>query len=251
MKKRRKMITELIRTEGEISIMQLREHFPDVSEMTLRRDLEYLDQNGQIVRIHGGAKSIEAIVGLTEELYSKRLLHNVEQKSFIAEKALTLLEPNTSVFIDSGTTTTALARIMPDSNLRIFTSGLTCALELARLKESTIELVGGELNKISLSTFGSHAMRQLENVNFDIAFLGVTGFTMKAGFTTGQFDDCELKRAAMKRAPKVVLLMDSSKIGRVKTYTFASLDDIDAVIVDDDIDQELVKEIKEKEVEVI
>jgi len=80
------------------------------------------------------AKSIEAIVGLTEELYSKRLLHNVEQKSFIAEKALTLLEPNTSVFIDSGTTTTALARIMPDSNLRIFTSGLTCALELARLK---------------------------------------------------------------------------------------------------------------------
>lgn len=248
---RREMLVELVRREGEVSMAKLSKHFPDVSEMTLRRDLEYLDRMGQVVRVHGGAKSIESIVGKTEELYAQRLVHNVESKNVIARKALELLEPNTSLFLDSGTTTTALARIMPDKEFRIFTSGLTCALELARLQNSSVDLVGGTLNKVSLSTYGSRALHQLENVNFDITFLGVTGFTLKAGFTTGLLEDCQLKQGTMKKASKVVLLMDSSKIGKVKTYTFANLDDVDIVIVDDDIDEAYVEEIKKREVEVI
>lgn len=251
MKGRRDKIVEMIRIEGEVSTTQLKNEFPDVSEMTLRRDLEYLDQKGQIVRIHGGARSIEAIIGLTEEIYSKRLLSNVEQKVLIVEKALKLLKPGTSVFIDSGTTMTTLSRMMPDHNFRIFTSGLTCALELAKLKKSDVELIGGSFNKVSLSTFGPQAIHQLESVNLDIAFLGVTGFTTDAGFTTGMVDDCILKKTAIKQAKKVVALMDSSKIGVVKTYTFASLDDVHTIVGDNDISQELIQKINRKEVEVI
>ena len=169
MLKRRMQIAELIRSEREISIAELRTLFPDVSEMTLRRDLEYLEQQGQIVRVHGGAKSIEAIAGLVEEKYAQRSLQASEEKNLIAAKAVELLRPNMVVFIDSGSTTTAYpAPARPQ--FAIVTSGLTCALELARLHTSSVEVIGGELNHRSLSTFGVGGLEQLEHMNFDIAF---------------------------------------------------------------------------------
>ena len=129
---RRELIAALIRAQGEVTISELHKQFPNVSEMTLRRDLEHLEKSGKIIRVYGGAKSLEAIIGLTEERYGQRTLERVEQKNLMASKAVSLLKPDTSVFIDSGTTTTAFARALPDLNLRIITSGLTCALELAR-----------------------------------------------------------------------------------------------------------------------
>lgn len=248
---RRDKMASLIRQKGEISIGELKTHFPSVSEMTLRRDLEFLDQQGHVVRVHGGVKSIEAIIGLSEETYAKRSTENVDQKDRIARKALEFVKPNTSIFLDSGTTTTALSRLIPDQPCDIFTTGVTCAAELARLDKPIIFLAGGNLNKVSLSTFGSQVTSQISDVNFTVAFLGVTGFTAKAGFTTGVLDDCELKKKAIQKASKVVMLMDSSKIGKVLTYTFASLEDVDVVVSDGNLDLDIVELMHEKGVEVI
>lgn len=251
MEARRKLIIDLVKQHGEVSMEQLKEIFSHVSEMTLRRDLEVLDQSKQIVRIHGGARSIGAIVGSSEELYANRSQENADKKKIVAEKALQLIEPNTSIFIDSGATATILTHIMPDDNFLIFTSGITCALELTRLKKSVVYMTGGRINRNSISTNGPQIISQLENINFDIAFLGVTGFTMRTGFTVSVFDDCELKRSVISKAQKVVLLMDSSKVGKVMPFTFATPDSIDILVTDGELDSEIVRQLLEREIQVI
>lgn len=250
-KERRSMVQNLVRQKGEVSISELKAHFPEVSEMTLRRDLDFLDQRGHVVRVHGGVKSLECIVGLSEDTYSKRSAENMEQKNLISKKALGLFKPNTSIFLDSGTTTTALSRVMPDQPCDIFTTGVTCAVELANLEKPRVFLAGGNLNKVSLSTVGSQVTSQIGNVNFDIAFLGVTGFTPENGFTTALFDECELKKNAIKKASRVVLLMDSAKIGKVLTYTFASYEDVDVIVSDGNMDQDIIRLMNEKGIEII
>ena len=132
MEQRRNQIVELVNRKGSISFAQLKEAFPSVSEMTLRTDLKALDEARRVVRVHGGVKSVEQVVG-TDDLLSRRSARNAEAKQIIAEKATALLRPNTTLFLDSGSTATAVARCIPDQPMLIYTSGLSCAMELAKL----------------------------------------------------------------------------------------------------------------------
>ena len=113
MEQRRNQIVELVNRKGSISFAQLKEAFPSVSEMTLRTDLKALDEARRVVRVHGGVKSVEQVVG-TDDLLSRRAARNAEAKQIIAEKAAALLRPNTTLFLDSGSTATAVARCIPD-----------------------------------------------------------------------------------------------------------------------------------------
>lgn len=103
--------------------------------MTLRTDLKALDEARRVVRVHGGVKSVEQVVG-TDDLLSRRSARNAEAKQIIAEKAAALLRPNTTLFLDSGSTATAVARCIPDQPMLIYTSGLSCAMELAKLEKA-------------------------------------------------------------------------------------------------------------------
>ena len=205
--------------------------------MTLRNDLKFLDQARQIVRVHGGAKSVEVVIG-TDDLFYKRSTRNMEKKRQITEKAVKLLRPGTSVFLDSGTTATELARVFPDESYLIFTGGISCALELAHLTQSQVHVLGGQMNRFSLSVNGISSVKAIENVNFSIAFLGVTGYSQETGFNCGVEDENELKKAVVRKSERVVALMDSGKVGIVNTFTFAALKDIDIVVSDDELDPE-------------
>ena len=112
MEQRRNAIVELVNREGSLSFVQLKEAFPSVSEMTLRTDLKALDQARRVVRVHGGVKSVEVVVG-TDDQFGRRTARNASEKQIIAEKAAALLRPNTTVFLDSGSTATAVARCVP------------------------------------------------------------------------------------------------------------------------------------------
>ncbi|MGX8700795.1 DeoR/GlpR family DNA-binding transcription regulator [Caproiciproducens sp.] len=237
MKQRREQIVELVNSEGAVSFAKLKVAFPEVSEMTLRNDLKFLDQARQIVRVHGGAKSVEVVIG-TDDLFYKRSTRNMEKKRQITEKAVKLLRPGTSVFLDSGTTATELARVFPDESYLIFTGGISCALELARLTQSQIHVLGGQMNRFSLSVNGIGCVKAVENVNFSIAFLGVTGYSQETGFNCGVEDENELKKAVVRKSERVVALMDSGKVGIANTFTFATLKDIDIVVSDDGLDPE-------------
>lgn len=237
MQQRRQKITELVNREGQITFARLKQAFPDMSEMTLRTDLKYLDENGAIIRIHGGAKSIETVAG-SDGLLAHRTVRNQEKKIQIAQKAVTLLHSNASVFIDSGSTTTFFSRYIPDAPRQIFTSGITCATELAALNQATVHLIGGRLNRYSLCVAGSKSVLELQSYHFDIGFIGVTSFNPKLGFCCEGEEDCALKQVAIRQSEYTVALMDSSKFGLSSTHCFCPPDGIDAVVTDDAITEE-------------
>ena len=133
MAERRELIVDFINNEGSVTFAQLKRAFPDVSEMTLRTDLKTLDQNRQIIRVHGGAKSVGFAVG-TDDLLARRTGRRSVEKSDIAKKAAGLISPGHTIFIDSGSTTTALASVIEDMDLLVFTNSLTVTTELARLE---------------------------------------------------------------------------------------------------------------------
>ena len=137
METRRNAIVELINEHGTVSFAQIKKAFDPVSEMTLRTDLKILDEAKRIVRVHGGAKSVQVVVG-TDDYLSKRAVRNIPGKQRIAEKALSLLRPDTTIFLDSGSTTTILARQFPDQSNLIYTTGLSCATELANLDRKSV-----------------------------------------------------------------------------------------------------------------
>ena len=223
MEQRRNEIVAFVNEQGQVSFSQLKEKFPTVSEMTLRTDLKILDQNQQLVRIHGGAKSLVEVVG-TEDFLKLRFVRNTEDKKIIAHKAKQLIKGNQTIFLDSGSTTTMLATEFED--------------------KSRVVMLGGNMNCRSMSVNGYNAIRAIEKVNFDIAFMGVTRFDYETGFTCETLEDAEIKRLAVEKSNKVVVLMDSSKIGKRGTYTMCNLDQVDVVVCDDKLPENFIEECK-------
>ena len=243
MEQRRNQIVELVNRKGSISFAQLKEAFPSVSEMTLRTDLKALDEARRVVRVHGGVKSVEQVVG-TDDLLSRRSARNAEAKQIIAEKAAALLRPNTTLFLDSGSTTTAVARCIPDQPMLIYTSGLSCAMELARLEKPHVSLPGGNLNRFSLSVCGTQSVQTMEGINFDLLLLGVTSYSPDTGFTCGVEDEARLKQTVLRRSEQKAVLLDSSKIGLKSTFHICDLSEVDIVISDGKLPAEFLQACK-------
>lgn len=250
METRRTAIIDMVNERGTVSFAQLKEAFPNVSEMTLRTDLKALDESRRILRIHGGAKSVQVLIG-TDDFLNRKSVRNIPQKQKIAEKALTLLRPDTTVFLDSGSTVTMFARIFPDQSNLIYTTGLSCATELAELSQPTVMLPGGRLNRYSQSVFGFSAIRELENVNFHQAFLGITGYHSAAGFSCGIRDEAILKQTAARQADQVIVLMDSSKLGVKCSFHICGLEAIDVIVSDGMLSEDFLEECRKNQVEVL
>lgn len=250
MEQRRNAIVELVNREGSLSFVQLKEAFPSVSEMTLRTDLKALDQARRVVRVHGGVKSVEVVVG-TDDQFGRRTARNASEKQIIAEKAAALLRPNTTVFLDSGSTATAVARCVPDEPMLIFTSGLTCAIELARLEKPKVSIPGGTLNRFSHSVCGVRGIQELEGVHFDLLLLGVTSYSPETGFACGVEEEALLKQTVLNRAEHVAVLLDSSKIDRRSTFRICGLDEVDTVISDGRLPPEFLSACENADVKVL
>lgn len=234
MQERRQKIVELINQLGTISFSQLKAAFPEVSEMTLRTDLKALDEKRRIVRVHGGAKSVEIVVG-TDDFLPRRALRAEREKAQIAQKALHLLRPDMTVYLDSGSTATLLARQFPDERFQIVTNSLSCANELLRLTQARVLVPGGFINRYSQSFYGIHAVEMVRRINFDLAFLGTTSYAEGIGFSCGMEEEAQLKRAVAAQAEQSFVLMDAGKVDLKSAFTFATLDDVDGIISDDAI----------------
>ena len=231
MAERRERIVEYVNSEGTVTFSQLKDKFPDVSEMTLRTDLKTLDQQRLIIRVHGGAKSVGFAVG-TDDLLARRVGRRSAEKSAIAHKALELIRPGHTIFIDSGSTTTALAAAMEDMELLVFTNSLTVASELSRLDRVKTFVIGGRLNRYSKSTIGARAVEGVRMLTFDRVFLGVTGYQRGEGFSCGSDDEAVFKSTLVERSHKCVVLMDSSKEGRPSTFRVCNLSNVNTVVSD-------------------
>ena len=248
---RRDAIMELLNTKGEVYLKDLEDLFPDCSSMTLRRDLKYFEENGYVKRTRGGAVALSMLSMAAEDVYSRRALENTSAKSVIARKALSYIEGGRSLYLDSGTTLMLFAKEIPDDYISILTSGPNIALELIKKSKPNVMLIGGQLNRNTISVSGANATSFLSGVNIDTAFMAASGFSLQNGFTSGTYSECELKQEVLKRASSVIMLMDSSKIGKSLPYTFGSLSDIDVLVADDDLPEELKAAAAENGVTVI
>ncbi|MDD3840006.1 MAG: DeoR/GlpR family DNA-binding transcription regulator [Clostridia bacterium] len=249
-KKRMEHIKSILLSEGEVQLQQLKKEFPDVSTMTLRRDLISLEKEGYLIRTYGGAILSKNVFINEEDNYSKRIYENIEQKNEIAQKAVGFIEEGRSLFLDAGTTLMYLAQKLPDKNLSIITSAANIGLEAIKKSNLTVMILGGMLNRNTLSLSGPNALSLLNNVNIDIAFMGTSGFSIDSGFTNANIYECQLKIEVIKRAKKVIMLMDTTKLNKNMPFTFANLEDIDILITDRSLPKDIKKEVENMDVAV-
>ena len=247
---RREIIQDMLSEQPFISLKELSARFPELSSMTLRRDIEYYESQGECIKVRGGARSMKFITTSLEESFNLRLHANSAAKEAIAARAAEMIEPGRSIFLDSGTTILKLVNAINDERLTITTSGPNVALELLKKNMPIVNIVGGMINRDNISVSGTQAIRYMEDINIDIAFLTPSGLTAENGFTCGNYSECEFKQLSIKKARKVVLLMDSSKIDKSLPYTFADIGDVDAIITHRALPPELSRDAHAKATEI-
>lgn len=230
---RRERILAMINARGLVSLKELEHTFPEVSSMTLRRDLQFLDDRGDVIRVRRGARAVRAqSTGEIEPVYAMRAVENLQAKEAITQAALPLIEVGKTIFIDAGTTCMRLVRRMPDAAYCIVTHAPNIAIEIAKNQCPDIFVLGGRMLKNSIANIGHTAITMLQQFNLDLAILCPAGYVAGVGFTCGNQEECELKRKIIERARRTVILLDQSKAEKSLSLTFARPGDIDTLIID-------------------
>src|SRR5271163_3190110 len=238
---RRREILAVLHRDGRVLVKDLARQF-HISQITIRKDLEFLDEQGVIQRTHGGAL-------LDPSLREKEKLHR-KQKTQIAAAAARLVEEGQSVLLDSGTTTTAVARALKDmAQLTVITNAINIAAELAGTHIEVI-LTGGMLRKNSFSLVGPLAERTLRQLSADILFLGVDGFDTRAGLFTPNLLESEVNRTMVEIARRTIAVCDSSKFGRRSLCNIMPVTAVDEVITDKQIPKSDLHALKDAGVKV-
>jgi DeoR family transcriptional regulator of aga operon len=245
---RRRAILAMLHRDGRVLVKDLARQFR-ISQITIRKDLEILDSQGAVQRTHGGALPVQAGALLDPTLREKERLHRRE-KARIAEAAVKLVEEGQSVLLDSGTTTTAVARALKDmSRLTVITNAINIAAELAGTHIEVI-LTGGMLRKNSFSLVGPLAEQTLRQLSADILFLGVDGFDTRAGLFTPNLLEAQVNRAMVEIARRTVAVCDSSKFGRRSLCNIMAVTSIHEVVTDKLIPKSDLRALKDAGVKV-
>ncbi len=247
---RRQAIADMVNQLREVSLTQLKQAFPNVSEVTLRSDLRFLDENHQVIRIHGGAKSLDAISGARTNFQVRSDLH-LEEKKLIARKAATLIRPGDSIFLAAGSTCVEAARCLPQYPLFLFTQGIGTLLSIPHYPEFSVEMLGGSFDYNTMRVLGPSVPKQIENLNFNLALLGTPSFHPDYGF--GCLTPYEVESVTSLRAhcKKMVFLMDSSKINYSISPRTIPFQWVDMVVTDDHLPPSVRELFVQKGVEVL
>lgn len=249
---RRRRINDILQKNEFVSTSTLSELL-DTSLTTIRRDLEWLDSRGFVIRTHGGALSAKTIIDVPP--YSGRALTHFEEKRKIGMAAVNLAAPGDIIFLNTGTTVTTVAQelrqIAPIRDLTIVTDNIHVALELHNSNINVV-MLGGLIKSRSSATIGSSAISQLRTVYGSKCILGVSGINTKFGLTQPYQEEAAIDRLMIfqTRGPKIVVA-DHSKWGLVSSYPIASIDQIDILITDSSFPEAARAELEARSVEVI
>lgn len=231
---RRKKILHLLSESGQVLVDELSRMF-NVSEVTIRNDLDQLEKKNMLIRARGGAIKLDTGVGLDQRLADKNKIH-YHEKALIGKKAATLVNEGDTIIVDSGSTTAEMVRNIPDfQDLTVITNALNIANLLMTKPNINMIIPGGYLRKNMQSLVGPLAEKSLRNFNVDKAFLGVDGFDTKNGIYTPSVEEARLNEIMIEISREVILLADSSKFKKRSFAFICSIDEIDKVITDDKI----------------
>ncbi|MCO4468519.1 PTS system, lactose-specific, repressor [Streptococcus infantarius subsp. infantarius] len=211
----------------------------DTSESTVRRDLDELESERKLHRVHGGA---ELPHSLQEEFTNQqKSIKNIQEKMQVARKAASLISNDDVIFVDAGTTNELLLGYLNQDNLTVVTNSIHHAAKLVDKNIQTI-IIGGHVKKSTDASIGAVAYEQIKQLNFDKAFLGINGIDEEF-LTTPDMEEAVIKKTVIENARKLYIVTDSSKIGRV---SFAKVDKIEnATIITNQSSGALMKKIKE------
>lgn len=238
---RHTFIVDLARRSSRVEVSGLAEAL-DVTPETIRRDLTVLERHGLVRRVHGGAIAIERF-GF-EPTIESRSLHHQAEKQRIAEVAATLVPEHGSILLDAGTTTAAVAEMLPHGReLTVVTDSITVAGILARRTDIDLHLLGGRVRPRTLAAVGPWAVDALAGVHIDVAFIGTNGISVSRGLTTPDESEALTKRAMIAATARVVLVCDRSKIGTNHFHRFCDLGAVDTIVTDAGLDEETVAEL--------
>jgi DeoR/GlpR family transcriptional regulator of sugar metabolism len=246
---RRLKILELLQEEGSARVSTLSKLFK-VSEPTIRQDLEKLEEEGLVLKEHGGA----SLKSISQQVKSMSLQHleNLDKKMLIARKAAEFVSNGDSVILDSGSTITELAKnLTARQGLKVITNALNIALNLGASGSCEVLMTGGEFKAPTLSLTGERAADFFREIHVDKLFLATGGISATLNLTYPGFADLPVKRAMIAAAGHVYLVADSTKIGR---SAFASLGGIDLVhtfITDSGLDPKVKTDIERRGVKVV
>lgn len=240
MEGRRKRIVELVNQEQYVSFQRLREEFPDVSDVTLRKDLSFLDSTLQLVRVHGGAKSLPTAIGMIDNFYA-RIVANTEAKKEIARKAANLLCENDAFYIASGSTCNEFTKALPDIPMLVFTDGIATALELSKFSKIKTSVFGGILNPHTLRVQGPKLFSELSNLHFNYSFLSSDGFSRDQGFIYCDPYFGTLLETLRNHTDKMVIMLDSSKVDSIRAPYRYLCTNVDIVVSDGNLDAATIR----------
>ena len=248
---RHRAIAALVDRQGRVTVSELAASYGVTTE-TVRRDLAQLERAGLVRRVHGGAVSTAALTTVERGL-ADREGSSSPQKDLIAKAALDLVPGlGGSLALDAGTTTARLAALLPgDRRLVVATHSVPIAARLVGTAGLDVHVVGGQVRGTTQAAVGPEAVRAFSDLRVDVAFLGTNALTCRHGLSTPNAEEAAVKRAVVAAGRQVVVLADSSKLGREDLVRFATVDQVDVLVTDDGITDDDARALRAAGVEVV
>lgn len=246
---RQQEIAQLIRERKRATVAELSEHF-NVSEATIRRDLEKLDSRGEIRRAHGGAIAMERAA--PEPPVVQRMVESEEEKKRIGQLTAQLVQDGEVIFLGSGTTTLEVARnLNAKKNLTVITNALNIANQLAGKENITVIIAGGLLRHSELSMIGHITEQALKELRADKVIMGMRAVSVEEGLTNDYLPETMTDRTIIHLAPEVILVADHTKFGTVSAALVAPVTSVSKIVTDTAALPEVIEELRELGIEVM
>lgn len=239
---RHSRIRQLVETQGEVSVSELNQLL-DVSDATIRRDLEEMAQRGWVRRTHGGAVAVERATKEPPILH--RAGQHLDEKQRIGREAASLVAPGDTIFLGSGSTVQAIAEHLHDvPDLTVITNALNVVNELAAHDNIELIVIGGLFRKSEMSMVSHIAEQAIREFRADRVFMGMRGIDPVHGFTNDYLPEARTDRTILKMAPQVVIVADHSKLGLVSTVFLAPVTAAHILITDKEAPQPVIEELE-------
>ncbi|MFD2611935.1 DeoR/GlpR family DNA-binding transcription regulator [Paenibacillus gansuensis] len=250
---RRHKIKEMLLQEKSVKVADLVREF-DVSEETIRRDLNQLEREGLVQKNYGGAILIDEYLMQASPVppVQQRKFEYYEEKDAIGRKAAELVQDDQIIIVDSGSTTWCVARHLKQrSRLTVVTNGINIAEEFVENEQTEIFLLGGKVVKQSMSLVGPVAEEELKKYNADYVFMGTSGISLRKGFMSSDIYEAEIKRAMVAAGQKVAVVADHTKLHRQALIAYSTFQDVDILITSSLADPDVLSEIGKLGVQVV
>lgn len=244
---RRQRILELLQSESRVTVTQLTEAL-QVSEATVRRDLQELEQNGLLIRTHGGAM-LDSSSGL-ELSFAEKEVTSLDEKKYIAKLAASFIKEGDTIILDAGTTTLEMVPYITQKNLTIVTNSLMAAVGLSQNPEIELIIVGGQNRYKTKAITGFLAQQTLQMFQADKVFLGVNGVHLQHGITTPTVEEAMLKKQMIKSAKELFVLADSSKLQKVTFTKIEDLSNIDWILTDPNVKARVLEQYRKENIHI-